>query len=468
MISVQNHLLPLSGSKLLFYGVCLCFLSACGGAKKVIQPTLPPISQQDNNVSVDTVAWVEDNTAPAPIESDKVAMGIEDAADATDDGTVVPKSDKLEAYNISVLFPFYSDAYNPENDRSRSKSKRAVQLYGGMQLAINKLEMEGVSMNINVFDTKGKTEVTNELLKRGDVYSSDVIFGPFRSDNLKIGAALAQEIKKPFISPMNPSDKITANNPFFVQVKPSLEAHCQAITSHVLEKFSPVQVVLVARDKVGEKERLGIFQEALAASAKGKDGQKFREYLVTDYGNEFENMDFTNYIIEGIPTVFVVPSWSSESFINNVLRKIRLVKLENEVIVYGMPQWKNYERVSFDYYDVLNVHLSSDNQLDRSKTNIQNFARVYFDKFGETPSEDAYYGYDMTLYMGKMLVKHGSQFQTQIDAEPFTGLSTGFDFESVYNLSDDDFETAPIKYIENRHVDILQFKEFRFQLAGKE
>ncbi len=465
MISVQNRHLPLSGSKLLFYVFCFTFLFACGGSKKVIQPTLPPISQQDGQVKVDTIEWVEDKTAPAPIESDEVALDDKPTSDDSKSGSSVPNSEKLDSYNISVLFPFYSDAYNPENDRSRKKSKRAVQLYGGMKLAINKLEKEGVKMNINVFDTKGKTAVTSELMKRGDVYNSDVIFGPFRSDNLKIGAALAQEIKRPFISPMNPSDKITANNPFFVQARPSLSAHCQAITRHVLKSYSPLQVVLVARDKVGERERLKMFQDALASDTKGKDGEKFREYLVTDYGNEFENMDFTNYILEGAPTVFVVPSWSSESFINNVLRKIRLVKLENEVRVYGMPQWKDFERVSYDYYEVLDVHVSSDNQLDRGKTNIQNFARAYFDKFGEMPTEDAYYGYDMTLYMGKMMIKHGSQFQTQLDAEPFMGLTTGFEFESVYNLSEDDFETAPIKYIENKHVDILQFKEFKFQLA---
>ena len=222
MISVQNHLLRLSGSKLLFFGICLSFLFACGGAKKVIQPTLPSVSQQDGKAKVDTIKWVEDTSAPAPIESDEVASNDGEATNTMDDGPEVPNSDKLEEYNISVLFPFYSNAYNPENDRSRKKSKRAVQLYGGMQLAINKLEREGAKMKFNVFDTQGNTGTTHDLLTRGDIYSSDVIFGPFRSDNLKIGASIAQEIKKPFISPMNPSDKITANNPFFVQVKPCL------------------------------------------------------------------------------------------------------------------------------------------------------------------------------------------------------------------------------------------------------
>ena len=426
MISVLNHRRLLSGSKIIFSLFVTLVLLSCGASKKVIRTTpTPSNSSQDRVAKVDTVTWVEDKAAPDPIESDEVASN-KGLDIATGNNPSVPNSEQLSTYNVSVLFPFYSDAYNPENDRSRSKSKRAIQLYGGMQLAIEKLEKEGVKMNINVFDTKGKTAVTSSLLQQSKIYNSDVIFGPFRSDNLKLGAKVAQEIKRPFISPMNPSNTITKDNPFFVQAKPGLERHCQAITDHVLEKYSPVQVVLVARDKAGEKERLQIFQKALMNHPKGKEGEKFREYLVSDYGNEFENMDFLNYIIEGIPTVFVVPSWSSESFINNVLRKIRLVKLENEVVVYGMPQWKNYERVSYDYYDALNVHLSSDNQLDRSKTNIQNFAKAYFQTFGEAPSEDAYYGYDMTLYMGKMLIKHGSQFQTKIDTEPYMGLSTGF------------------------------------------
>jgi len=416
-------------------------------------------------MKVDTVVWSEDRNAPAPIKSDELENGGNSDGQNTGSEGMVPESQKLNAYNISVLFPFYSDAYNPENDLSRTKSMRAIQLYGGMKLAIEKLEKEGISMNINVHDTKGRTDVTRSLLQQGDIYNSDLIFGPFRSDNLKIGAELAKQIRKPFLSPMNPSDRITKDNPYFVQIKPGLAAHCQAITKHVMEKYSPVQVVLVARDKAGEKQRLQIFQDALAQHTKVKEGEKFREYIVSDYGNEFENMEFQNYIIEGIPTVFVVPSWSSESFINNVLRKIRLVKGENDVVVYGMPQWKDFERVSYDYYDVLNVHISSDNRLDKNNTKIQNFAKAYFYKFGESPTEDAYFGYDMTLYMGKMLIKHGSQFQTQLDAEPYQGLSTGFNFETVYDLSQESFETAPVKFIENKQVDILHFKEFYFQLA---
>ena len=465
MISVQNHLQRLNGSKLILLLICFSFFAACRTGKKTVRATTrPPITDPMPSTDVDTIAWSIDDNAPDPIKSDEMNYP-GDKGSKGGDSSVIPNSEKLKAYNISVLFPFYSDAYNPENDMSRTKSMRAIQLYGGMRLAMEKLDKEGVSMNINVHDTKGRTDITRSLFQQGDIYNADVIFGPFRSDNLKIGAEIAQQNRRPFISPMNPSDRITRDNPYFVQVKPGLEAHCQAITNHVMEKYSPVQVILVVRDKPGEKQRLQLFQNALAQNKKSQPGERFREYLVSDYGNEFENMAFENYIIEGLPTVFVIPSWSSESFINNVLRKIRLVKGENEVFVYGMPQWKEFERISYDYFDALNVHISSDNRLDKSDTKIQNFAKAYFYKYGEAPTDDAYFGYDMTLYMGKMLIKHGSQFQTKLNTEPFMGLSTGFNFQSVYDLSDDDFETAPIKFIENKHVDILQFKDFYFQLA---
>lgn len=465
MISALSHLQPLNGSKLLFWVVFICVFSSCKPGKQLIDNSTRPNTNVPATTKVDTIIWKEDTTAPPPIKSDEVASNDVDVNDGNSSNEV-PTSEQKNEYNISVLFPFYSGSYNIENEGSKLKSMRAIQVYGGMQLAMEKLEREGVNLNFNVADTKGASEVTQRLLQQSNAYNADLIFGPFRSENLRLGAETAKQLKTAFISPMNPSNKITKDNPYYVQVKPGLDAHLQAITDHVIAAdYAPEQVVIVARNKAGEKQRIQMLQDALANNRKAADDAKFREYLVSDYGNEFENMDFTNYFIEGGKTVFIVPSWSSESFINNVLRKIRLMKGENEVVVYGMPQWKKFERVSYDYYDALDVHISSDNRLDKSKTNIQNFAKAYFYKFGEAPNEDAYLGYDMTLYLVRMLIKHGDQFQAKLSSEPFTGLASQFNFETVYDLDNDDLETAPIKYIENKHVNILQFKDFIFQVA---
>ena len=464
MILAQIRLLQLSGSNFFFMLICMCIFCSCNPTKKVVDNSTKPSDRTPVISKVDTIVWKEDTTAPPPIKSDEIVNG--DAKGSDDaNSSIVPESEKKESYNISVLFPFYSKTYKSDNERNKKKSLRAIQLYGGMQLAMEKLEKENTSLNFSVYDTEGDIDQTTRILQQSEIYNSDLIFGPFRSDNLKAGSQVALQSKRPIISPMNPSDKITDQNPYFVQMKPSFSAHIQAITDHVLKDNLPQQVVIVARDKNMERNRIQLFQDALAQNQKTKDSNKFREYLVSDYGNEFENMDFTNFIIEGAKTVFIVPSWSKESFINNVLRKIRLVKGENEVVVYGMPQWKEFERISYDDYEALQVHVSSDNRLDKQQQNIQNFAKAYFYKFGEAPNEDAYFGYDMTLWLVRNMIKHGSQFQMKLDMAPYTGLASIFSFEKSYNLEDESLETAPLKFIENKHVDILKFSEFMFKLA---
>ena len=464
MISAQNHLLQLSGSNFFFMLICMCIFCSCNPTKKIVDNSTKPSDRVPELGKVDTIVWKSDTAAPPPIKSDEI---ISDDEKAVGDlgSNAIPDTERKDSYNISVLFPFYSKTYSSDNERTKKKSLRAIQLYGGMQLAMEKLEKENTNLNFNVYDTEGDVTKTRSLMQQSDIYNSDLVFGPFRSDNLKVGSEAALQTKRPLVSPMNPSDKITAANPYFVQMKPSFSAHIQAITDHVLKDNLPQQVVIVARDKNMERNRIQLFQDALAQNQKTKDGDRFREYLVSDYGNEFENMDFTNFIIEGVRTVFIVPSWSKESFINNVLRKIRLVKGANEVIVYGMPQWKKFERISYDDYEALQVHVSSDNRLNKEQQNIQNFAKAYFYKFGESPNEDAYYGYDMTLCLVRNLIKYGSQFQMNLDAETHTGLASIFSFEKVYDLQDEDLETAPLKLIANKHVDILKFSEFSFKLV---
>lgn len=464
MISVQNHRLRLSGNNFIFTLICMCIFCSCNPTKKVVDNSTKPIDRAPEMSKVDTIVWQEDTTAPPPIQSDQIVNEETDPSGAND-LDMIPKSERKESYNIAVLFPFYSKTYVSDNDRSKKKSLRAIQLYGGMQLAMEKLEKENIDLKFNIYDTQGDVSETRSILQQPEVYGADLVFGPFRSENLKVGSQLAIQYKKAFISPMNPSDKITERNPFFVQMKPSFSSHVQAITDHVMEDNLPQQVVVVARDKNGERERIQMFQDALAQNQKSKEGDRFREYLVSDYGNEFENMDFSNFVIEGAKTVFIVPSWSKEAFVINVLRKIRLVKGANEVVVYGMPQWKDFQRISYDDYAALQVHISSDNRLDKQQQNIQNFAKAYYYKFGEAPNEDAYFGYDMTLCMVKNMIKHGTQFQMNLDASPYTGLASIFDFEKVYDLEEESLETAPMKMIANKHVDILKFSEFIFQLA---
>ena len=127
-----------------------------------------------------------------------------------------------------------------------------------------------------------------------------------------------------------------------------------------------------------------------------------------------------------------------------------------------MPRWKNYSKVDFEYYESLNLHLSSDGFVDINSPESKNFKTQYFYKFGELPTDDAYYGYDMMLYFGRMIDKYGTQFQKNIDGEPFEGLHTRFEFLPVGAAN---IENPDDQYQSNQHVTIIKFKDFYFQKA---
>jgi len=506
MILVQNLQQRLSGNNFFLFLFCILLgLSSCNGLKPA-QGTntnggkLDPISSEPRKnpktgeyekvtkvtEQMETVSWNEDNTQP-PITSDGVNYGgntsnnngnnngntTETVPDTRIDppSNETPTSMNYSTYNVAVMLPFMSDKFNTNNGRIYDKSKTAINFYGGMELAFQELEREGLSLNVNVLDTKASEATTASLLRGSELANAHLIIGPVRKGNVKKTAEYAKMNKKVLVSPLSPSTGLSPNNPFYLQVSPSLKSHCEAITRHALKNYDADQIVLVCRNSSAETRRLKYFQDARYL-VPGGGGQSFKEFIIPDVPSEFKAIDPSSYLHPTKETVFIVPSWSSESFINSLLRVIRIAKNSNiesrkDVIVYGMPKWQEYEKISFDYYEDLNVHISSSYYMDPTSPDVQGFKQRYFDMYGAIPDENAYIGYDIMLYFGKMLKKHGDQFQKKIDQEIEQYLHTRFEFVPLAPKS---FQAGSERYdvdqYENKHVNILEFREFYFQLAN--
>jgi len=163
-------------------------------------------------------------------------------------------------------------------------------------------------------------------------------------------------------------------------------------------------------------------------------------------------------------TVFIVPSWSNENFIYALMRKISLVKGPNKVVVYGMPQWREYTRIDFDYYERLNLHISSNSNYDIYDEPVKIFRQRYFDRYGMAPEEDAIIGYDLMMYFGVMVNEHGTSFPQKIDSEQADLLHTKLDFQAAQHTVNIENLDA-VDFYENKLVNILKFEDYHFQSA---
>ncbi len=489
MTSVQNLRLPLSGNKTLVFILLLAFgLSSCDMFKKAqsndtveedkteldeVQGTgkyNPETGEFEHSTSVnsevDTVKWTTDPDVVPPISSEETDIANPNSGDPFDPKNENRPEGKLDAYNISVLLPFFSNRFS-EGTSVDKASISAISFYGGMKIAFEELQRKGVNLNVNVHDTKGSESTTSALMESSSVASSDLIIGPFRKNNIKAAGEQAKLLKTPFVSPLSASSGVAKDNPYFIQVKPYLPTHCEAITQHVRERFDIDQVTLIARNKKAEMSRFDYFQNENKKIEGSVGATRFKEYVIS--GTEelnFDEIDITPYIKEGDTTVFIVPSFSNKNFIYGLLLQIYNTKGDNPVVIYGMPQWMDFEPPSFDYYELLNLHVSSANFVDPNDQNVKNFKRKYFDRFGTLPGDKAFSGYDIMMYFGKMIDKHGTKFQEKIDVEKDEYLNTKFEFAREVPLSaalQEDFSKTNL--YENKHVYILKFEDFQFKNA---
>ncbi|MEM8907452.1 MAG: ABC transporter substrate-binding protein [Bacteroidota bacterium] len=489
MISVQNLQPLLNGSKGLLFCCLLVFsLASCDSLKKV-QKTPgadkgtgkdkteleeiqggkvfnPETGQFEDAVDasgqMDTVQWTEvpPETAP-PITSDAG-----NPIDGTRTGGTTEPGNVQSSYNVALLLPFLGNKFIDAANNIDAKSDLALHYYGGTKIAFDDLSTEGVQLNVSVFDTEASEAKTQTLLKRSELAQANMIVGPVRRNNLRLTAAFAKQNGKVLVSPLSPSMQITNDNPYYVQVNPSLKTHCEAITRHVLENHSRDEVVLVCRNKNAEVSRLKYFQEANTAIYGSTAVEKLQEFIITDQSADLNETDISPYIKEGKTTVFIVPSWSNESFVYSLMRKINIAKGLNQVVVYGMPQWMKFERAGLDYFEPLQVHISSASNIDTDDPNVLAFRQRFFERYGMTPSVDAYVGYDVMMYFGRLLAKNGTQLNEVIDREPAYGLHTYFSFSPNAPQSINVENYSEVDYYENKRVNILKFKDFYFQVAN--
>ena len=491
MTLVRNHLQQLNGNNLL---LLLCFLSislisSCDLFKKaqgdddvtktgdeldVIQGSkvYDPetgtyvIVEEVPTEKMDTIRWIElPSSSFPPITSEGVFVETEKGPKLLETGEYGSKF--FTSYKVTMILPFLTDQFNYTDPEINTKSLWAINFYAGTKLTLGYLKDEGIEIDLTVLDSKASSSNTRRLLSReGSFKESHLIIGPYRRENVRIMAEYAKRNEITYVSPYNASSDVSDNNPDYVQFNPTLQTHCEAITRHARKYYDTDQIVLVARNNPSEVARFQYFHDENFKISLGTDTTKFREYIISEATVDLENVDVLHLMELGDTTVFIIPSWSDEPFVISFLRKLDLAKtIDNHIVVYGMPQWMKYERVDYDYYEKLNVHVSSSLFLDPFSRDIQFFKRRFFNTYGAPPKEEAYMGYDITLYCGRMLQKYGTKFQYWLDQEVERYLHTKFEFEPVVEPITTGRENLPIEQFENKFVNILKFEDYQFQLA---
>ena len=506
MTSVPNRRLPSSGSSTAFLtlvAAALLSLTSCELFKPVTTPT-DRTTQRDDRAEeenldpvqsrrvydpetgtyvfvataptevMDTVRWTaidEERNPPIIEEGTEVYVppttGTElgSIAPVTQVGTTPEGSRLLSGYNVEVALPFLTDLYLGSEDAVNTNSLWSLHYYSGVKMALDEMRSQGsTTYQVRVSDTQAKPGQTRQIINSPGFQNAQLVFGPYRKDNVTTMAEAVRGKETVLISPYSAAAGITQANPNYVQVNPTLETHLRSLIQHAYQTQRADRIVLVTGTDPAQQARLGYIQDEYKILT-GDANITPLETLQVDM-NQAETT-LADYL-QGRKTVFIVPIYENESFVANFLRLLYTETREDfgrNVAVYGLPQWIDFTRINFDYYEGTNVHVSSSVFIDKLNPAVRSFRRNFYERFAVLPRDEAFVGYDVTRYFLRMAAEYGTRFQYALEANPEDLLHTRFRFQpvAVVPANATNFEQATLDRFENKYVNILRFRDYGFK-----
>lgn len=391
---------------------------------------------------VDTVKWTNNSKSNPPIRIDeKISTS----------GSI--------SRNMALFIPLNTK----DNKIDPSGNLRFLQYYSGVKLAGKKLESEGINLNIDVFDCENSS-FTNHLSKKYDAF-----IGPYASANDEISKANLQTVinygkdnKIPVVSPWYSNTKITENNPYYMQLKPSIKEHLVKMVEHISSNFKPSEVVMVGRNLDLDGKWFDYLQELAVAFNSSKVERPYAEIKVEESSLIGKTEIFKELIAQG-KKVFIFPNYSfaDEKYLSAVLTKLMQEKGGKDIIVYGMPVILDSDKIGFQFYSALKMRLVVTDFYDKDELLSMDFTRSFFEVFKTIPGKDAMEGYDTMLFLGRAVSKHGKLFLPNTSSESGDFLQTSYKIQAIYPEGNDAFKR--IDFYENKHLDIIEFSGGRFQ-----
>ena len=456
MISVLNHLLRSSGSSLLIFTCLLCIscspTTTSTARTDVIKKDKPQSSKADvAAISVDTIQWTwADEEVYPPIRS----IDGEVASYALD--RVIK-----DRYEIALLLPLRLEQDIPNLDRN---NKKFADFYAGLKMAA--AEASDLAANITVYYTNRDERKLDEILASWRFRKPDVIIASHKRELIKKTADFGLENRIPVISPWLSSTAIADDNLFYLQMRPSINEYYKAILGELRDNFKDDEVRIIQRADRSDKAKTMVLQRL---KEEASDAPIVTPYETLDIEidslMDAEANVFDTMLVQGVKA-FVLPNYSSgdERYVYTSLRKMYGEKLGREFTVFTMPIAIRTDRMDINILKNLDIRTPEFRFPDMQNEEVLAFRKVYLDRYGRIPTEDAFYGYDMMQLLSHGLGKYGQYFHYFMAGEQLSLLQMKVHISPFYK---EEGQERP-NYMTNDHLYIIEYIRDHFELSDRQ
>lgn len=292
-----------------------------------------------------------------------------------------------EMKNVALMLPFGltkneldSTKQHQELVKNDATLRIALDFYSGALMAAEFAKEKGISVTLNVYDTKKNENTIASIISNSDFEKIDAVIGPLIQRNIEKTASMLERNKVPVFSPL--SNREIANLSNLFQTLPTSATLENKIIGYVKQHSINKNIILIV-DSKHQQQRQKITQEIPSARTISVSGnyveRKEIEALVSE--------DIENWVILVSDRPILVSS--SVNVLSDLANShpIRLFSLE--------------KNDAFDWEEVSNSRLAKLNytfpSVNRSYPDSKDpFVTRYKAKYGVVPNRYATRGFDIT------------------------------------------------------------------------
>ena len=390
--------------------------------------------------------------------SDTIEGVIEGASEAVN---LVHSISDYETKHIAIMLPFRMHRVDFDSiaDAKKSLNKDpylgvSLDFHSGVLMALDSLKSLGVSLKVDVYDTRYEVSEVSRIIREHDFENVDAVIGPLTPASFNKVASELKRYNTPVISPIGTDLKLYDN---VFQSRPSDDLLKNKVINFAKSDSLVGNIIVIADTKnitVANELKREFIGAKVVYSRKNKEGKD--EFFVT-------KEDIEGALKPGKNMVFL--ETQNEGYASNVTSV--LASLNNKVDPESEEEPSEIVLVTtninsaFEGEQINNTHLSSlqfhfaTAAKEYSENDNNAFVKKYEKLYNITPNKRAVRGFDLTMDVVLRLVSSDDLYASVINA-PLTEyvenkfaykkkLFGGYYNDSVYLVKYDDLTIVEVK-----------------------
>lgn len=355
--------------------------------------------------------------------------------------------------HIAIMLPFKLNKViiDSVSDTKRQISrdpylKTSLDFYSGVLVALDSLKNLGISLKVDVYDTRNTASEITAILRTGKLNDVDAVIGPLMPDNIERVATTLNKYQTPVLSPLTKNVKLLDN---VFQTRPSENLLNDKIVNFVKNDSSVSQIIIISdhdHTKVSDNLKREFYAAPQVFSRKNKDGKD--AYFILDG-------DLTDKLKPGKNMVFL--ETDNAGLISNVTSKLNsLISEDINIVLVTTNMNKSFEDDEVSNYHLSNLQFHFPTVAKTYNEDENNsFAKTYQSRFGITPNAIAVRGFDLTMDVVLRLANYNDLYDS-VNAASLTeyvenkfsyakDFMGGYNNNAVYLVKYEDLKIVEVK-----------------------